>query len=113
LEGEKMRVSFEPLFYRYKVDIAVTGHVHAYERFGKVYNNKPDDKGTWHITAGNGGTPEGLANQWYAQPAYSSFRDGKHWGFYNLKVLNNTHAYWTFRINDDFSVRDSFMFVKQ
>ena len=32
MEGESMRVMFESWFVKYKVDIVLAGHVHAYER---------------------------------------------------------------------------------
>ena len=32
--------NLEPLFYKYGVDIVITGHVHAYERFFPVYQGK-------------------------------------------------------------------------
>lgn len=32
MEGESMRVVFEPWFVKYKVDVVFAGHVHAYER---------------------------------------------------------------------------------
>lgn len=32
MEGETMRVQFEPWFVQYKVDIVFAGHVHSYER---------------------------------------------------------------------------------
>lgn len=32
MEGETMRVMFEPWFVKYKVDLVFAGHVHAYER---------------------------------------------------------------------------------
>ncbi|CAI9103753.1 OLC1v1002294C2 [Oldenlandia corymbosa var. corymbosa] len=32
MEGESMRVMFEPWFVKYKVDMVFAGHVHAYER---------------------------------------------------------------------------------
>jgi acid phosphatase type 7 len=32
MEGETMRVMYEPWFVKYKVDLVFAGHVHAYER---------------------------------------------------------------------------------
>lgn len=32
MEGESMRVMYEPWFVKYKVDLVFAGHVHAYER---------------------------------------------------------------------------------
>jgi len=32
MEGESMRVVFEPWLVQYKVDVVFAGHVHAYER---------------------------------------------------------------------------------
>jgi len=32
MEGESMRVMYEPWFVKYKVDVVYAGHVHAYER---------------------------------------------------------------------------------
>ncbi|KAJ0028407.1 hypothetical protein Pint_35948 [Pistacia integerrima] len=60
-EGESMRKSMEDLLYKARVDIIFAGHVHAYERFTRIYDNKADPCGPMYITIGDGGNREGLA----------------------------------------------------
>jgi hypothetical protein len=38
--GPTVQAAFEDLFYQYKVDLEVYGHVHAYERFTPAYQNQ-------------------------------------------------------------------------
>ena len=54
-DGEAMRVALEPLWYAAGVDVVYTGHVHAYERNHRAYNNQRDPKGPVYITIGDGG----------------------------------------------------------
>ncbi|EES16643.1 hypothetical protein SORBI_3008G036300 [Sorghum bicolor] len=44
-EGERMRVAMERLLYEARVDVVLAGHVHAYERFTRIYDNKADSRG--------------------------------------------------------------------
>jgi len=70
--SKKMRNLYEDIFYHAKVDIVLTGHVHAYERLYPVYNGEGDmesvinDRNTYqnpkyptHIVCGSGGNREG------------------------------------------------------
>jgi len=41
MEGETMRVMYEPWFVKYKVDLVFAGHVHAYERTVSSYPEIP------------------------------------------------------------------------
>ncbi|VYS52713.1 unnamed protein product [Arabidopsis thaliana] len=74
MEGESMRVTFEPWFVENKVDIVFAGHVHAYERSVRISNihyNITDGMSTLvkdqnapiYITIGDGGNIEGIANR--------------------------------------------------
>ncbi|OAP16632.1 hypothetical protein AXX17_AT1G47250 [Arabidopsis thaliana] len=73
MEGESMRVTFEPWFVENKVDIVFAGHVHAYERSERVSNIQynitdgmstpvKDQNALVYITIGDGGNIEGNAN---------------------------------------------------
>jgi hypothetical protein len=54
-EGEKTRANFEPLFFKYGVDVAIAGHVHSYERSAPVFNNTVNPCGTSYFNLGDGG----------------------------------------------------------
>ncbi|KAI8465064.1 MAG: Metallo-dependent phosphatase-like protein [Monoraphidium minutum] len=54
---ECMRLTYEPLLYKYGADLILNGHVHAYERFYNTYNFTLDKCGPVHITIGCGGKP--------------------------------------------------------
>ncbi|CAA0837854.1 Probable purple acid phosphatase 20 [Striga hermonthica] len=100
-ESSGMRKSMEDLLYRARVDVVFAGHVHAYERFVRVYNNKADDCGPVYITIGDGGNREGLANRYMdPQPDISAFREPS-FGHGQLLIQNGTHALWTWHRNDD------------
>ncbi|XP_010276060.1 PREDICTED: purple acid phosphatase 18 isoform X1 [Nelumbo nucifera] len=100
-EGDSMMASMEKLLYAAGVDIVFTGHVHAYERSKRVYGGKPDSCGAVHITIGDGGNREGLA-QGYKNPApeWSVFREAS-FGHGELKIMNSTHALWSWHRNDN------------
>ncbi|KAL7624429.1 hypothetical protein AAE478_005993 [Parahypoxylon ruwenzoriense] len=64
---EPCQEAFEPLFYKYGVDLAIFGHVHNSQRFRPVFNNAADPKGyddpaaPMYIVAGGAGNIEGLS----------------------------------------------------
>lgn len=100
-EGESMMATMEPLLYAANVDLVLAGHVHAYERSARVYNGNLDPCGAVHITIGDGGNREGLANKYMEpQPKWSIFREAS-FGHGELKIVNSTHAYWGWHRNDD------------
>ncbi|TVU50893.1 hypothetical protein EJB05_02288 [Eragrostis curvula] len=100
-EGDAMRAAMEDLLYGARVDAVFAGHVHAYERFARVYNGKADPCGPVYVTIGDGGNREGLADKYVdPQPAISAFREAS-FGHGRLEVVNATHALWTWHRNDD------------
>ncbi|CAH1444816.1 unnamed protein product [Lactuca virosa] len=112
MEGETMRVMYEPWFIKYKVDVVFAGHVHAYERSERISNVaynivngicKPikDQSAPVYITIGDGGNLEGLAtNMTEPQPDYSAFREAS-FGHATFDIKNRTHAYYAWHRNQD------------
>ncbi|KAL9268632.1 Purple acid phosphatase 18-like protein [Drosera capensis] len=100
-EGDVMMAVIEPLLYAAGVDIVLAGHVHAYERSTRVYDGKTDSCGAVHITVGDGGNREGLAHRFKdPQPEWSVFREAS-FGHGELKIVNASHAHWSWHRNDD------------
>ncbi|XP_047046290.1 probable purple acid phosphatase 20 [Lolium rigidum] len=102
-EGDAMRDAMEALLYGARVDAVFAGHVHAYERFTRVYEDREDPCAPVYVTIGDGGNREGLAAKYMyidPQPKTSVFREAS-FGHGRLQVVNATHALWTWHRNDD------------
>nr|CAD1829357.1 unnamed protein product [Ananas comosus var. bracteatus] len=100
-EGDSMMATMEPLLYAAGVDILLAGHVHAYERSERVYNGELDPCGAVHITIGDGGNREGLAERYKnPKPHWSAFREAS-FGHGELRIVNSSHALWSWHRNDD------------
>ncbi|GJN06983.1 hypothetical protein PR202_ga24767 [Eleusine coracana subsp. coracana] len=100
-DGDAMRVAMEEVLYEARVDAVFAGHVHAYERFARVYQGKSDPCGPVYVTIGDGGNREGLAKNYVdPAPAVSAFREAS-FGHGRLEVVNATHALWAWHRNND------------
>jgi len=104
-QGEKqqiaMKESMEPLFAKYRVNVAFSGHVHAYERSLPVVEDEVDNVGPVYVTTGEGGNREGHASGYLdpTPPSWSAFRDLETFGHSTLEILNQTHASFTWKKN--------------
>ena len=94
-----LKENLEELWHRYRVDIYLNGHVHAYERTKPIYRNASQPCGTVYITAGDGGNYEGKNSEWFEKPEWSAFRSDN-FGYGSLKVENVTHALLEWYRND-------------
>ncbi|KAL9322311.1 hypothetical protein ACSQ67_010364 [Phaseolus vulgaris] len=126
MEGESMRVMFEPWFVKYKVDVVFAGHVHAYERSERISNIEynlvngrcgpvKDLSAPVYVNIGDGGNIEGLAtNMTNPQPEYSAYREAS-FGHAIFEIKNRTHAHYSWHRNeDDFAVTaDSMWFFNR
>lgn len=100
-EGDDMKAAMEPLLHAAGVDVMFAGHVHAYERSSRAYNGRSDPCGAVHITIGDGGNREGLAHRYVdPQPEWSLFREAS-FGHGEFKIVNSSHAYWSWHRNED------------
>ncbi|KAH9607651.1 hypothetical protein KSS87_005987, partial [Heliosperma pusillum] len=104
-QGEKesvdMRKAMEHLLYGARVDIVFAGHVHAYERFDRVYDGVANDRGPIYITVGDGGNREGLSRSFKdPKPNISLFREAS-FGYGELNIVSSTQAQWTWSRNQD------------
>ncbi|KAL0338616.1 UNVERIFIED_CONTAM: putative purple acid phosphatase 20 [Sesamum angustifolium] len=96
-----MKKAMEDVLYRARVDVVFAGHVHAYERFVRVYKDQADQCGPVYITSGAGGNHEGLALRFLEpEPKISAFREAN-FGHGQFSVLNATHAVWTWHRNKE------------
>ncbi|PNY12404.1 purple acid phosphatase [Trifolium pratense] len=126
MEGETMRVMYEPWFVMYKVDVVFAGHVHAYERTERVSNIAynvvngictpiKDQSAPVYITIGDGGNLGGIeTNMTEPQPEYSAFREAS-FGHAIFDIKNRTHAHYSWHRNQDgYSVEaDSHWFLNR
>ncbi|KAK1628726.1 hypothetical protein QYE76_003041 [Lolium multiflorum] len=102
-EGEAMRAAMERLLYEARVDVVFSGHVHAYERFTRIFDNEADNRGPMYITIGDGGNREGLALKFIKdhKSAHLSVFQEASFGHGRLRIVNETSAVWTWHRNDD------------
>ncbi|GFP97074.1 probable purple acid phosphatase 20 [Phtheirospermum japonicum] len=99
--AQGMRSVMEDVIYGARVDVVFAGHVHAYERFARVYKDKEAKCGPVYITSGAGGNREGLARRFLdPKPKISVFRDPS-FGHGQLTIVNATLAQWKWHRNDD------------
>ncbi|XP_047336884.1 probable purple acid phosphatase 20 [Impatiens glandulifera] len=100
-EADGMKAAMENLLFKARVDIVFAGHIHAYERFDRVYKEKLNKCGPVYINIGDGGNREGLATKYIEpQPNISKFREAS-FGHGQLLMVNGTQAQWTWHRNDD------------
>lgn len=109
------RESLQKLWQKYKVDIAVFGHVHNYERTCPVYQNICTNKetnyyngtfsGTIHVVAGGAGASlSGFSN---IETQWSIYRDYDH-GFIKLTALDHSNLLFEYKKSRNGNVYDSF-----
>jgi hypothetical protein len=126
-DDDDFRDTYHPLFNKYRVDLALQGHFHAYERLYPISFNYDDGyepivedydpsyyinpKGTIFITAGTGGAHDMKISEFKPFSAFGL--DGK-FGILNISVENNgiTLTGSFIENNDEEGVYDQFQIIK-
>ncbi|TQD87185.1 hypothetical protein C1H46_027220 [Malus baccata] len=114
------RESLQKLWQKYKVDLAVYGHVHNYERSCPIYQNictskekhnyKGNLNGTIHVVAGGGGAS--LATFAPVQTEWSIFKDYDY-GFVKLTAFDRSNLLFEYKKSRDGKVYDSFRISRE
>ncbi|WJX62767.1 polynucleotide adenylyltransferase [Trifolium repens] len=109
------RESLQKLWQKYKVDIAIYGHVHNYERTCPIYQNictseekhnyKGTLNGTIHIVAGGDGAS--LSTFTSLKTKWSIFKDYDY-GFVKLTAFDHSNLLFEYKKSRDGKVYDSF-----
>ncbi|KAL8217493.1 hypothetical protein R6Q57_020866 [Mikania cordata] len=114
------REHLQHLWQKYKVDIAIFGHVHNYERVCPIYQNQcvNDEKshysgivnGTIHIVAGGGGSH--LSAFIDMDTVWSVHKD-RDFGFVKLTAFNHSSLLMEYKKSSDGEVYDSFTITRE
>eukprot|EP01111_Echinosteliopsis_oligospora_P008248 TRINITY_DN2377_c0_g1_i1.p1 TRINITY_DN2377_c0_g1~~TRINITY_DN2377_c0_g1_i1.p1 ORF type:complete len:580 (-),score=162.90 TRINITY_DN2377_c0_g1_i1:5-1744(-) len=87
--AELLREYVEPSLYKYKVDVAIWGHHHSYQRTCQVYNQQCVEDGIVHMVIGTGG--HSLShNLEEIPPSWIKFTDVKDYGYLQIDVTEKT-----------------------
>ena len=106
----EMQAALEDVIFEYRVDVALWGHYHAYERTCAVYKQKCDLQGTVHIVVGTAGCYLDSAGT-YDVPWSVHFE--ANYGYGRVRVANSSALLWEFVRNRDRTVADSVWIVKK
>ncbi|KAL7615513.1 hypothetical protein Lser_V15G01916 [Lactuca serriola] len=112
-ESVYMRKSMEELLFHHRVDIVFAGHVHVYELFNRVYQEKITICSPLHITIGDGGNKDLLGGMFIDPPSeISAFRETS-FGHGEFHVASESYAMWSWHRNDnDESVQSDSLFIQ-
>ncbi|CAI9280528.1 unnamed protein product [Lactuca saligna] len=109
------RANLQKLWQKYKVDIALYGHVNNYERTCPIYQNKCVNSeisrysgtvnGTIHVVVGGGGSH--LSSFTKINTFWSLYKD-QDWGFVKLTAFNHSSLLFEYKKSSDGLVYDSF-----
>ncbi|KAJ4147145.1 hypothetical protein LMH87_001690 [Akanthomyces muscarius] len=110
--------AFEPLFYKYGVDLGVFGHVHNSQRFNPVYNGTQDPAGMknpkapMYIVSGGTGNIEGLSPVGN-KPDYTAFAYADHFSYATIRFQDTQNLQVDFYRSATGELLDSSVLFKE
>jgi predicted phosphodiesterase len=84
----------EPLFVQYKVNMVVSGHIHAYQRTKNVAFGEVNTTGPMYVVVGAGGRQCKASFMSEKPEPWIATRDATRYGYGTLEMFNSTHAQW-------------------
>ncbi|MFS8000529.1 putative phosphodiesterase I [Helianthus anomalus] len=113
------RTHLQKLWQKYKVDIALYGHVHNYERTCPIYQNQCVNSeifdysgtmnGTIHVVVGGGGSR--LSDYTENNTSWSLYKD-RDYGFVKLTAFNHSSLLFEYKKSIDGEVYDNFTITR-
>lgn len=93
--AEELYTYVEPLLVRYRVNLVLGGHVHAYQRTHAVAQRRRTPTGPYHLVVGDGGEGNGNKESFAPDVDWVAYRDrALTSGYAILDLINATHAHW-------------------
>lgn len=111
------QAAFEPLLYKYGVDLAIFGHVHNSQRFSPVNNSIADPNGMndpkapMYIVAGGAGNIEGLSSVG-SKPAFNAFAYADDFSYATVAFLDANNLKVDFIRSSTGAILDSSVLYK-
>jgi hypothetical protein len=101
----KLQSVIEPMLVKYKVDLALWGHQHYYDRTCKMRNYRCDPTGVVNVIIGMAGND--YQEAWKPQPSWSISRS-KDFGYTRIEAVNSTAMNLQFYGANGTALLDSF-----
>lgn len=111
------QTAFEPILYKYGVDLAIFGHVHNSQRFLPVYNGTADPNGMddpaapLYIVAGGAGNIEGLDSVG-SNVSYNVFAYADDYSYATVSIVDANHLQVNFIQSSTGDILDSSVLYK-
>jgi len=105
-----LRKELEDVLRKHKVDLALWGHHHSYQRTCPVYEEKCVDHGVVHVVIGMAGM--GLSQNLQKEtPEWITYVDDQNFGFTQMKTTENKLEMWYY--TNDLQLNDHFTLSKK